>query len=254
MAAACAAPLTASAQQGAGAGAAAAGAADDTACPMPLSQHHRQMALNLLELLDDNNDGTLTFSEVLKLTDMTEPQWSDGRRREKARRLLVAMDADADGLVTQEEFLTYVQHQYETHAERHHLFSVCGHLDELHKLMDGEAQAERRATSIVQHHEISHIATLVNAVVDLEFFNESEEQEIFEDAVAEVLRVLDSVLPHPYKKLVVAASDASGLPDREAEDLKQRLEAHIEANLRLPCLEEPEERRVRMAVVEIIVE
>jgi hypothetical protein len=32
------------------------------------------------------------------------------------------------------------------------------------------------------------------------------------------------------------------------------LEAHIEANLRLPCLEEPEERRVRMAVVEIIVE
>lgn len=221
--------------------------------PPPLSRHHRQLALNLLEVLDQNNDGTLTFNELLKLTAMTEPHWSDGRRREKARRLLATMDANADGHVSKDEFLTYIQHQYETFAERRHLFSVIDHLDRLHELTTG-GHRDRSATTIVQQHEIVHIASLVNAVVDLEFFDEDQEQEIFEDAVVKVLRVLDDVLPHPYKQLVVASPNAPGLPDQVAEELKLRLEAHIEQTLTLPCLEEPEERRVRMAVVEIVVE
>ncbi len=221
--------------------------------PLPLSQHHRQLALNLLELLDQNHDGTLTFKELLKLTAMTEPHWSDGRRQGKANALMVAMDKDGDGTVSKDEFLVYVQHQYETFAERRHLFSVVGHLEELNQISQGRRE-DRAATTIVQQHEIGHIASLVNAVVDLEFFDEDQEQEIFEDAVIQVLQVLDCVLPHPYKQLVVASSDAAGLPDHMAEELKFRLETYIEHNLKLPCLEEPEERRVRMAVVEIIVE
>eukprot|EP01043_Picozoa_sp_COSAG02_P037893 COSAG02_NODE_2879_length_7828_cov_3.672791_5_plen_520_part_00 len=226
--------------------------------PLPLSPAHRQLALNLMDLLDENHDGALTFREVLKLTSMTEPHWSDGARLAKADDLLRSMDTDQDGKVGEIEFLCYIERQYETFEERRHLFAVVAAMDALHQFSRAQGYRHdnlRRATTIVQQLEIGHIATLVNAVIDLEHFDEDQEQEIFEDAVSQVLQVLDIALPHPYKQLVVSNNTGSpGLPDSSAEPLKLRLENFLERTLCIPCLEEPEERRVRTAVVEIVVE
>jgi hypothetical protein len=223
---------------------------------LPLSPLHQQLAVNLMAVLDQNHDGKLTFREVLKLTEMTEPHWSDGRRLAKGERLLDQMDADRDGFVSKQEFLRYIERQYETFDERRHLFSVMVALDQLHQFVNG-TRDDRNATTIVQQLEIGHISSLVNAVVDLPFFNEDQEQEIFEDAVVQVLQILDSALPHPYKQLIVSEGhDCSlpGLPEDEAEPLKLRLENHIERSLSLVCMEEPIERMLRTAVVEIVVE
>ena len=224
---------------------------------LPLSPQHRQLALNLMHLLDQNHDGELTFRNVIMLTEMTEPHWSGGWRRAKADRLMKLMDADADGVINQSEFLSYIERQYETFEERRHLFAVITALEVLHQFSTAgtRRRTDRQATTIVQQLEIGHIATLVNAVVDLEFFDEDQEQEIFEDAVTQMLQVLDAALPHPYKQMVVAGGDSAvGLPDSVAEPLKLRLEQQLEEALNISCLEEPEQRRLRTAVVEIVVE
>eukprot|EP01043_Picozoa_sp_COSAG02_P032679 COSAG02_NODE_2194_length_9554_cov_12.883659_6_plen_296_part_00 len=221
-----------------------------------MSPHHRQLAMNLMETLDQNHDGALTFSELLKLTDMTEPHWSDKKRRAKAELLMQEMDADRDGVVSPEEFIYYIERQYETFEERRHLFTVVAAIESLEQWSSGTIMDDRRATTIVQQLEISQIATLVNAIVDLQYFDEDQEQEIFEDCVTQVLFVVDKSLPHPYKQLIVnrRSNDSEGLPDDVAEPLKVRLERSIEKTLTLSCLEEAEERRLRTAVVEILVE
>lgn len=195
---------------------------------LPLSAVHRQLALNLMNLLDENHDGELTFREVLQLTQMTEPHWSDGARLAKADNLLKSMDTDKDGKVGEAEFLHYIERQYETFDERRHLFAVVAAMDALHQFSGGKRD-DRRATTIVQQLEIGRIASLVNAVIDLEHFDEDEEQEIFEDAVSQVLQALDVVLPHPYKQLVVSNGlGTHGLPDSSAEPLKLRLENYLD--------------------------
>ena len=87
----------------------------------------------------------------------------------------------------------------------------------------------------MQTHEIRHIADLINAVIDLEYFDELEEQEIFEHAVETILNFIDVVLPHPYKQLVVSACE-TGISNKMAEPLKLRLEKYCLKSIDLPQL------------------
>ena len=67
---------------------------------------------------------------------------------------------------------------------------------------------------------IEKIATLINALVDMDYFTEEEEQEIFEHAVTMVLHEIERILPPPVLRLVIHSDDKDGIDEEHAESMK----------------------------------
>ena len=61
---------------------------------------------------------------------------------------------------------------------------------------------EQYGITMVDHTDIMGIATLVNDLIDMDFFDESQEQAIFEDAVCQVVKCVQDKLPKEYQTLI----------------------------------------------------
>ena len=102
--------------------------------------------------------------------------------------------------------------------------------------------------------QVQKIAALINALVDMEYWTEEEEQQIFEHAVQMVLEVIEKMLPRPILLLVVQSDEYDGLDEEAAEVLRNRLVEYCKWKLKLPFLDETDEIRVITAVCAVIVE
>ena len=103
-------------------------------------------------------------------------------------------------------------------------------------------------------HQVQKIAGLINALVDMEYWTEEEEQMIFEHAVKMVLEAIETMLPNPILLLVINSDECDGLDDESAETLRNRLVEYCKWKLKLPFLDEMDEVRVITAVCAVIVE
>ncbi|EKX51518.1 hypothetical protein GUITHDRAFT_102782 [Guillardia theta CCMP2712] len=101
---------------------------------------------------------------------------------------------------------------------------------------------------------IEKIATLINALVDMDYFTEEEEQEIFEHAVTMVLQEIERILPPPVLRLVIHSDDKDGIDEEHAESMKSRLIEFVKWNIKIPYLDATDEARVVTAVCAVIVE
>ena len=102
--------------------------------------------------------------------------------------------------------------------------------------------------------QVQKIAGLINALVDMEYWTEEEEQVIFEHAVRSVLQQIESMLPYPILQLVIMSDEFDGFDDETAEVLRHRLVDYCKWKLKLPYLDETDEIRVITAVCAVIVE
>ena len=102
--------------------------------------------------------------------------------------------------------------------------------------------------------QVEKIAGLINALVDMEYWTEEEEQLIFEHAVKLVLEAIELMLPRPILMLVIQSDEFDGLDEDSAEILRSRLVEYCKWKLKLPFLDETDEIRVITAVCAVIVE
>ena len=106
---------------------------------------------------------------------------------------------------------------------------------------------------IISKSETKTIATLINRVVDLDFFDERQEQQIFEHAVGQVVDVISDILPPAYRELIANETDI-GIDEELARQLTRRLEKHVRANVSLPYLDRDNEKMLVQCVVELLVQ
>ena len=102
--------------------------------------------------------------------------------------------------------------------------------------------------------QVQKIAGLINALVDMEYWTEAEEQQIFEHAVKLVLEAIEAMLPEPMLRLVIYSDDDDGLDEEAADSLRSRLVEYCKWKLKLPFLDEMDEVRVITGVCAVIVE
>jgi hypothetical protein len=105
----------------------------------------------------------------------------------------------------------------------------------------------------VSKRTVRKIAGVINAAVDLDYFDEHEETAIFEHSVAKLMTQILQVLPSPFKALIKSGT-GTGIDDETAVWLKERLLKYVRKEVSLPYLEEVNEYRVCRCVVELLVE
>jgi len=103
-------------------------------------------------------------------------------------------------------------------------------------------------------HQVQKIAGLVNALVDMDYWTEEEEQYIFEHAVRLVLEAIETILPPPMLRLMIHSDDCDGLGEEQADTLRNRLVEYCKWKLQLPFLDNMDEVRVITAVCAVLVE
>ena len=89
-----------------------------------------------------------------------------------------------------------------------------------------------KAKKLVSNEEVRVMTSLINRVVDLDFFDEIEEQEIFEYSVCRIIDEIAGVLPPTYVELVRSAH-IQGIDDQLASALTHRMEAHVQTLVQL---------------------
>ena len=95
------------------------------------------------------------------------------------------------------------------------------------------------------------MCTLINDLVDLDRFTEAEEQVIFTFAIDKIVKVLDEDLtPIHY---AMAHGKHQPLSRANADVLMARLYDHVSTEVRLPFLDEVDERRIKRCVIALIV-
>lgn len=92
---------------------------------------------------------------------------------------------------------------------------------------------------------------MLNAVVQLQAFDERQQQLIFRHAVRAVLHTVQSLLPWPYLGLCHQAK--TGLSDEAATGLFSRLAPYVDAHVQLPFLEQHAEWQVIHCVLDLLV-
>eukprot|EP01043_Picozoa_sp_COSAG02_P041649 COSAG02_NODE_3469_length_6691_cov_9.305218_8_plen_508_part_00 len=102
--------------------------------------------------------------------------------------------------------------------------------------------------------EITTIATLINYCIDLDHFSEDEEQKIFEHAVANCVDAISHVLPEPYALLVAQSGAGTGLDDKMAHALSNRLVRYVRSEVPLPYLDKDDEKMLVQCVVALVCE
>ena len=102
--------------------------------------------------------------------------------------------------------------------------------------------------------EIIQIATLVNELIDLEFFDEESEQRLFEDCVKKIVDLLEDVLPFDFFQLVHSEHNLGGIEEDHALAIEERIVPYVNSLLSFPFLDKSDESRVIHFVVKIVVE
>jgi len=109
-----------------------------------------------------------------------------------------------------------------------------------------------RSRVVVRDEELKRIAALINKLVDLPFWSEEQEQELFENAVADCLDVISSTLPPPFFDIL--HTPENGLGKEQRVDLTKNLVTMCRSHCLLPYLDEQDKRRIIRAVVYILVD
>jgi hypothetical protein len=118
--------------------------------------------------------------------------------------------------------------------------------------MGWEKGRSDRARALAGDTELRHIASLINKLVDLESWDEDQEQELFEHAVSQCLEEMSRVLPPPFHDLV---HTRVGCLEKETTDLLASNLLHAcRDSCSFPFLDEQDKRRIIRAVVMIILE
>eukprot|EP01052_Picozoa_sp_SAG31_P030491 SAG31_NODE_3131_length_4641_cov_1.488771_3_plen_267_part_00 len=109
----------------------------------------------------------------------------------------------------------------------------------------------------ISEEEVSTVARLINYCIDLDYFNEDEEQTIFEHAVAASVDAIANVLPEPFAELVIRTQSNHGrigIDAAMAHDISTRLMKHVRAKVPLPYLDKDDEKMLLQCVVALVVE
>lgn len=125
---------------------------------------------------------------------------------------------------------------------RHHL--------EARNRFSWKGERSLRASTLVGDEEVAEIAVLINQLVDLDSWDEEQEQEFFESAVADCIEIISGVLPPPFYDLL--HTQAGCLEDSTKEQLTQELIARCSENLCCPYLDAQDKRRTIRAVVWVL--
>ena len=103
------------------------------------------------------------------------------------------------------------------------------------------AAREARGRGCLTDAEVVQCAEIINNFVDLPFFTEEQEQEIFEFSVCRLVERLAQVLPNEVINMI--HSDQS-LPRLPAAELEKRLHAWLVETWQMPLLDELDRRHV----------
>lgn len=112
---------------------------------------------------------------------------------------------------------------------------------------------EALRVAFLSERQVDQMVTLLNAILDLEFFNDEEEQLIFKHAVCQVAAAVQKALPAPFLKLCGEHRSDEGLEREHAASLRQRLCKVVQDEVRLPYLDGRQEWQLVQCVVALVV-
>lgn len=111
------------------------------------------------------------------------------------------------------------------------------------------AQRSWRAKQLMSDTEVSNVALLINNLVDLEFFDENEEQEIFEFCVCKLVEKLADCLPNEY---IFQVHSEKSMGKEHAKAFELRLRHWLYGHCDLPFLGEQDQRRIVRCVLVLL--
>jgi len=107
---------------------------------------------------------------------------------------------------------------------------------------------------LLNEEDILQITTLVNELIDLDFFDEESEQRIFEHCVRSVIAALEGILPRDYFHLVRSSHSLGGIDEKLANQIEERTVPLVQSLCTFPFLDKEDEARIIHFVVKIIVQ
>ena len=106
-----------------------------------------------------------------------------------------------------------------------------------------------RAKLCMSDNEIISTAKLINDLVDLSFFDEFQEQEIFEFSVVHMIDLVSERLPNEFIRLV---HSHQVMPKEDADRFEQRMSLWLFQHAELPFLDESDRHRVIRCVMAML--
>lgn len=106
-----------------------------------------------------------------------------------------------------------------------------------------------RAKQLMSDREVSTVAHLINDLVDLECFDEDEEQEIFEFAVCRLVEKLADCLPNEY---IFQVHSEKTMCKEDAKKLDVKLTKWLNQQCDLPFLDDADQRRIVRCVLALL--
>jgi len=106
-----------------------------------------------------------------------------------------------------------------------------------------------RARALMSDAEVRTVAQLINDVVDLPFYDEDEEQEIFEFSVLRVVETLAAALPN---EMIYHVHSEKAMAPAHAKAFEARLRQWLYARCDAPFLDEGDERKVVRCVLALL--
>ena len=117
----------------------------------------------------------------------------------------------------------------------------------------GGPKSKSKMKCMIPDEHIDRITTLVNELVDLDFFDEDSEQRIFDDMIRKIVSTLEEIMPEDYHLLVQHKHPlGGGLSKEHADEIESRAVKYVQCLLSFPYLDEADEERVIQFVVKII--
>ena len=117
----------------------------------------------------------------------------------------------------------------------------------------GDKMEKKKIKCMIPEAHIDRITTLVNELVDLDFFDEESEQRIFDDMIRKIVFTLEDIMPEDYHLLVKHRHPlGGGLSKEHAHEIETRAIKYVKCLLSFPYLDEADEDRVIQFVVKII--
>ena len=113
-------------------------------------------------------------------------------------------------------------------------------------------QNQQQSYPVLEYDQVEQIVSILIAIVRLDGFSETEEQDIFRHSVRSVLLAAERLLPQAYLKLCRGEHPHGGLTAEDASRLCERLDKATES-LSLPYLDAAHERQVIHCVLELLV-